>query len=121
MNAITKMSQLQHWATLINECNQSGLSIHKWCKANRISTGSFYYHKNKLSQELGDQYLLKDITKPEVESAAVVLPMESPQVESLCSFVPDVVIKTDKVTVGISNTASSSLVEQIERMIRNAV
>ena len=121
MNTVTKMSRLQHWANLINECNQSGLSIHKWCKANRISTGCFYYHKKIVSGELGEQYLLKGITKPEVESAAVVLPLESPIVESLCSFVPDVVIKTDKITVGISNTASSSLVEQIERMIRNAV
>ena len=50
MNSITVKNQYQltKWAAIIKECNDSGIKIKDWLKANNISKDQYYYWRRKL-------------------------------------------------------------------------
>lgn len=45
--AITEIKakvSLQEWQQRVLDCQRSGMSVKAWCRANGISTGSYYFH-----------------------------------------------------------------------------
>ena len=42
----------QNWATVIQECNSSGLSNREFCRQRGIAEKSFYYWQRKLRQQI---------------------------------------------------------------------
>ena len=43
MDKITHQVRAEHWARILNECLNSGMSKTDWCRANGISEKQFFY------------------------------------------------------------------------------
>ena len=43
MDKITHQVRAEHWARILNECMNSGMSKTAWCRANGISEKQFFY------------------------------------------------------------------------------
>ena len=43
MDKITHQVRAEHWAKIMNECINSGMSKTAWCRANGISVKQFFY------------------------------------------------------------------------------
>ena len=43
MDKITHQVRAEHWAKIMNECINSGMSKTAWCRANGISEKQFFY------------------------------------------------------------------------------
>ena len=43
MDKITHQVRAEHWARILNECLNSGMSKTAWCRANVISEKQFFY------------------------------------------------------------------------------
>lgn len=41
--------RLGHWAGIMRERKESGLSIRRWCRENGISEKTYYYYYNKVA------------------------------------------------------------------------
>lgn len=52
MNSIVVKNQYQltKWSAIIKECNDSGIKIKDWLKANNISKDQYYYWRRKLQE-----------------------------------------------------------------------
>ncbi len=50
--AVRDKYRAQNWATVIQECNSSGLSNREFCRQRGIAEKSFYYWQRKLRQQL---------------------------------------------------------------------
>ena len=46
MDKITHQVRAEHWAKIMNECINSGMSKTAWCRANGISVKQFFYWLN---------------------------------------------------------------------------
>lgn len=55
MDKRIKDLRLQHWAEIIREANNSGLSKSEWCRQNNIKIRKFFYWQKALRERLLDQ------------------------------------------------------------------
>ena len=51
MDKITHQIREEHWARILNECMNSGMSKTAWCRANGISVKQFFYWQRILRRE----------------------------------------------------------------------
>ena len=51
MDKIARQVRAEHWAKIMNECINSGMSKTAWCKANGISEKQFSYWQRILRRE----------------------------------------------------------------------
>ena len=51
MDKITHQVRAEHWARILNECLNSGMSKTAWCRANGISEKQFFYWQRILRWE----------------------------------------------------------------------
>ena len=51
MDKITHQVRAEHWAKILNECMNSGMSKTAWCRANGISEKQFFYWQRILRRE----------------------------------------------------------------------
>ena len=42
----------KNWEVMILECQQSGISVRKWCLMNGINTGTYYVRLRKLREKV---------------------------------------------------------------------
>ena len=61
----TKVS-IQEWQQRILDCQSSGMSVKAWCRANGISTGSYYFYLRKIRESVleENQIVSLDLPKP---------------------------------------------------------
>ena len=52
MDKITHQVRAEHWAKIMNECINSGMSKTAWCRANGISEKQFFYWQRILRRKL---------------------------------------------------------------------
>ena len=50
--AVRDEYRAQHWAMVIQECRNSGLSNREYCRQRRIAEKSFYYWQRKLRKQI---------------------------------------------------------------------
>ena len=133
MDKITHQVRAEHWARILNECLNSGMSKTAWCRANGISEKQFFYWQRILRREayeasqnsslpaVTETGQLSSVQQP-VSFAEIELPAVSPDVSSV--FHPDLVIRKGKLVLEISNSASAELLSQIggegSSMLNNA-
>ena len=56
MDKITHQVRAEHWAKIMNECINSGMSKTAWCRANGISAKQFFYWQRILRREAYGNY-----------------------------------------------------------------
>ena len=50
IRAATREYRLNEWARIVQECNNSGLTIKEFCESKRISKHAYYYRLKKLRE-----------------------------------------------------------------------
>ena len=122
MDKITHQVRAEHWARILNECMNSGMSKTAWCRANGISEKQFFYWQRILrreSYEASQNPPLPVITETKpvstVQRTVSFAEIKLPAVSSDASpgFCPDLVIRKGNLVLEISNSASSELLSQI--------
>ena len=112
MDKITHQVRAEHWARILNECMNSGMSKTAWCRANGISEKQFFYWQRILRREAyeaSQNPSLPAVTetgqlsavKQSVSFAEIKFPAVSPDASSV--FHPDLVIRKGKLVLEISN------------------
>ncbi len=124
MDKITHQVRVEHWAKIMNECINSGMSKTAWCRANGISEKQFFYWQRILCREpfessrnsslpatVRPQQELAPATQRAVSFAEIKLPSYSQITAPV--FHPDLVIRKDSLILEISNSASDELLSRI--------
>ena len=122
MDKITHQVRAEHWARILNECMNSGMSKTAWCRANGISEKQFFYWQRILRREAyeaSQNPSLPAVTetgqlsavKQSVSFAEIKFPAVSPDASSV--FHPDLVNRKGKLVLEISNSASAELLSRI--------
>ena len=120
MDKITHQVRAEHWAKIMNECINSGMSKTAWCRANGISEKQFFYWQRILRREafensqnsslpatVGSDQELTPATQRTVSFTEVKLPSSSQSTAPV--FHPDLVIRKGSLILEISSSASISL------------
>ena len=124
MDKITHQVRAEHWAKIMNECINSGMSKTAWCRANGISEKQFFYWQRILRREAfenSQNSLLPETVEPQQELAPatqravsfteIKLPSSSQSTGPV--FHPDLVIRKGSLILEISNSASDELLSRI--------
>ena len=130
MDKITHQVRAEHWARILNECMNSGMSktvnsgMSKtaWCRANGISEKQFFYWQRILRREAygaSQDPSLPAVTEAgqlspvqqSVSFAEIKLPAVSPDASPV--FHPDLVIRKGKLVLEIANSASAELLSRV--------
>ena len=124
MDKITHQVRAEHWAKIMNECINSGMSKTAWCRANGISEKQFFYWQRILRREafensrnsslpatVGPQQELAPATQRTVSFTEIKLPSSSQSTAPV--FHPDLVIRKGGLILEISNSASDELLSRI--------
>ena len=121
MDKITHQVRAEHWAKIMNECINSGMSKTAWCRANGISEKQFFYWQRILRREafensslpatVGLDQELAPATQRTVSFTEIKLPSSSQSTAPV--FHPDLVIRKGGLILEISNSASDDLLSRI--------
>lgn len=116
-----------NWASIINACQESGLSIRKWCTQNHVSEGSYYYHLHKLrllalendsSQEKAPLEVLEE-APPAVDNSSEFVPVAMNATAEDHSGVSLRVTRGDLV-IEVSNDASEGILSLVREVLLHA-
>ena len=123
MNAIELETQhnLKKWAAIIKECRSSGMKILQWFEINNISKDKYYYWQKKLKETCIDTFERQAATFVELPvTKEVTASTELTVTHTVCknddSYFKDnmiaAVIKTNRVTFEITNTAGMFVINR---------
>jgi transposase-like protein len=115
LNNEIKMNQ---WMEIIRECRNSGQSVRSWCLEHGVNDKSYYYWLKKVR-------IAACNTLPDnLEESRVIVPLkvedlkQEPEV-AVSSQVSAIVIRLNSAVVEIQNGATSSVIENTLRAIKN--
>ena len=124
MDKITHQVRAEHWAKIMNECINSGMSKNVWCRANGISEKQFFYWQRILRREafenfrnssfpaaVGPDQELAPVTQRTVSFTELKLPSSPQNIAPV--FHPDLVIRKGDLILEIANSASDELLSRI--------
>lgn len=107
---------LKHWAPLIKECKNSGLTAKEWCRSNDVDPQKFYYWQRQLTEKIASSLVTTTQAKP-ISQGFVELPIPSQEPKSTSA---DIVITTETTTLEIKNSADMHLVAEILKVLTHA-
>lgn len=126
MDACTHEIRNARWKKIIEQCQNrpKGQTTKQWLAENQVSEKSYYYWLRKTRKIVYDQ-LSDSSTLPLVQEKSEITFAEMPippQISSdySASFQPAAVIKTNTVTVALSNSISDELLTRILREVSHA-
>lgn len=121
MDKITHQVRAEHWARILNECINSGMSKTAWCRANGISEKQFFYWQRILRREAykaSQNPSLPAVTEKgqvsAVQQSVSFAEIKLPAVllDGSSVFHPNLVIRKGKLVLEISNSASAELLSR---------
>ena len=129
MDQITHTVRRSMWQDILLQCQNRpcGMSAKQWMIENDINEKTFYYWQRKLRKEAFESKS-SDITKlqpikPREELSFIELTKPKNQIQSdeLNTIVhPAAILKTNNLTIAITNEISDSLLSRIIREVSNA-
>ena len=129
MDQCTHDMRAAYWKNIIQNCHQrpAGKSIRRWLEENDILEQSYYYWQRKLRNEAYDVLQETGLTavqnnSNEVSFAEMTMPVN--QVSQTDYFTdmksPTAVIRTDSVSIMISNNISNQILHEILQEVLHA-
>ena len=118
MDKSTHQIRCEQWSRIITDCLASGQSKKTWCQENGVSEKSFYYWQRILRNEAYiERKQLPAPTQVALSSeppvAFVELKSTKKETEVQSSFRPDIILRSGRLVLEISNTASAELLKQL--------
>lgn len=131
MNAkeLETQHNLKKWAAIIKECRSSGMKILHWLEINNISKDQYYYWQKKLKETCIDTFERQAATFVELPvTKEVPESTELTVTHTVCknddSYFKDnmiaAVIKTNRVTFEITNTATPDFIKNLIEAFNHA-
>ena len=129
MDQITHSVRRSMWQDILLQCKNRpcGMSAKQWMIENDINEKTFYYWQRKLRKEAFKDYPseMTELSplKPREELSFIELnkPKNRMQSEELNTIVqPAAILKTNSLTITITNEISDSLLSRILREVSNA-
>lgn len=131
MNAkeLETQHNLKKWASIIKECRSSGMKILQWLEINNISKDQYYYWQKKLKETCIDTFERQAATFVELPVTKEVPALtELTVTHTVCknddSYFKDnmiaAVIKTNRVTFEITNTATPDFIKNLIEAFNHA-
>ena len=131
MNAkeLETQHNLKKWAAIIKECRSSGMKILQWPEINNISKDQYYYWQKKLKETCIDTFERQAATFVELPvTKEVPESTELTVTHTVCknddSYFKDnmiaAVIKTNRVTFEITNTATPDFIKNLIEAFNHA-
>ena len=131
MNAkeLETQHNLKKWAAIIKECRSSGMKILQWLEINNISKDQYYYWQKKLKETCIDTFERQAATFVELPvTKEVPISTELTVTHTVCknddSYFKDnmiaAVIKTNRVTFEITNTATPDFIKNLIEAFNHA-
>lgn len=108
--------RIQQWAKIIQAANDSGLPRAQWLAENGITRDAFYYWQKKVRTYYAEQSGIINTG----ETALVEVPVVS-TVPAVHKQEPAAVINVGAIKIEVSPEASAVFMENLGRMIRNAL
>ena len=99
--------RLQQWAEIIDAANKSGQTRKQWLAENGITKDAFYYCQKKVRKQYAEQNGLVEVPVCRASGCS--------------STAAAAVIRIGGMSVEISSSASAEFMENLGRMIRNAL
>lgn len=128
MDKCTHEVRKQRWKNIIGQCLQrpEGMTVKQWLDENNICEQTYYHWLKRIRQETYElattstnTAYVKTVPR-EVTFAEVPLPAMEPAMPSANGFRPDITIQTGSMLIGVSNTASDSLLNKLLEVIGHA-
>jgi len=136
MDKATHKVRLSQWASLIQECNSSGMTKRDWLIENNIDEKRFYYWQRKVRTAVLDEaqpipnpplpaQAASAIVTPSIQALPQVpsnpfvelsIPAENPHSEANISAT----LRYGQFTLELNNSISNSLLEMIVQVISHA-
>ena len=118
MDKSTHQIRCEQWSRIINDCLTSGQSKKTWCQENGVSEKSFYYWqrilRNEAYIEMKQLPAPPPVTLPSEPPVAFVELKPTPKEPVIqTSFRPDIILRSGRLVLEISNTASAELLGQL--------
>ena len=131
MNAkeLETQHNLKKWVAIIKEYRSSGMKILQWLEINNISKDQYYYWQRKLKETCIDTFERQAATFVELPvTKEVPISTELTVTHTVCknddSYFKDnmiaAVIKTNRVTFEITNTATSDFIKNLIEAFNHA-
>lgn len=60
MDLITNDVRLEHWVSVVQACNTSGISKRQWCRENNVNEKRFYYWQRRIRQLVYQESMGRD-------------------------------------------------------------
>ena len=130
MDQITHTVRYSMWKDILLQCQNrpDGMSAKQWLKENQVSEKSYYYWQRKFRNELFEK---QGIALPALQSssnftdisfAEMTMPTERMAVDDQHSEIirASAVIKTEALTIAVSNDISDTLLSKILQEICHA-
>lgn len=114
MDKSTHQIRCEQWSQIITNCLASGQSKKTWCQENGVSEKSFYYWQRILRNEA--YIAMKQFpaaisaaqpSEPPVAFVELKPTLKEPEIQS--PFRPDIILRSGRLVLEISNTASAEL------------
>ena len=117
--------RLEEWTKIIEAANSSGLQRSEWLKTNNITKDQFYYWQKKVRKAAAERSNLLTPAGAETcnDTRLVEIPVSSDSISSSISssFSIGAIINVGRISISISENASQELIENLGRMIHNAL
>lgn len=112
--------QLQQWRTIIQERNNSGLTIDEYCSQNGLSRNSYFYWLRLVREELLDPQQstsgFVELNLPVENNTTVpcVTPISAPEMES-----SQLTLSVNGIVIQVTDNTSSELLARTIEVIRH--
>ena len=128
MDKCTHEVRKQYWKNIINQCLQrpKGMTVKQWLDENSICEQAYYHWLKRIRQETYELATTSSNTacvkkmRGEVAFAEVPLLAMNPVALGGNGFHSDITIQTGSILIGVSNTASGSLLDKLFEVIGHA-
>ena len=104
MHQLVAQVRTQQWIAMIREQRASGLSVKSWCAEKKISENCFYYRQHRVREIIGNEI-------PEF------VEIHQPYIENIENLTVTASIRSGKVQIDLSNSASEELIARILRIL----
>lgn len=122
MDQLTHNVRRSNWLNIITECQQrpADVTAKQWLADNGINEKAYYYWLRKFRREAGEQMDLPAVTAPaELAFAEISIPVPA-QAKSVENSNAVAVIRTDSITLEVSNDISESLLRVLLQEVTHA-
>lgn len=116
-NELTHQYRVQQWTEIIKNCRSSGLTIDCWCEQNGVSRNTYYYWLRRIRTSYAASL---EATDKQVQFMPIKLQKELIKETTLEVDEAPVKVIYSGLIIEIHNNATSHLLEQLMKVLKNA-